>query len=413
MSKQPLTLIAILVVSVVISTPTIGSDCTVTSVGFTPLTDLGAGFYSPGGTPYQGGLYPGGSNVAPSAHAAAGRSRALAVEPLDTLGNPNPIGKYVLLSIGMSNTTQEFCSASGALPCDAWTFMGQSAVNPRVNTANLVIANGALGGQSATTWDSPADQNYSRVLNQVLTPQGLTEAQVQAVWIKVADPGPTVSLPNANADAFILEGLTASVIRAAKVRYPNLKLAFLSNRIYAGYAGYPVPTVSVLNPEPYAYESGFAMKWLIEAQINQMSGGPVDPIAGNLDYNSVVPWIGWGPDLWADGTTIRSDGLQYVCADLQGDGTHPAMTAEQKVGFRLLTFMLTSRFAAPWFRKCEPGDMNADGVLDGRDVSLFASTMLNPIAASDYQRCSADCNDDGSLVLTTDTPAFVLRLLSW
>mgnify|MGYP003395231512 FL=1 len=58
MSKQPLTLIAILVVSVVIPTPTIGSDCTVTSVGFTPVTDLGAGFYSPGGTPYQGALYP-------------------------------------------------------------------------------------------------------------------------------------------------------------------------------------------------------------------------------------------------------------------------------------------------------------------------------------------------------------------
>jgi hypothetical protein len=413
MSTRPLVIAAALILSLVASHHSTGSDCTVTSVGFVPLTDLGAGFYSPGGTPYQGGLYPGGTNVAPTTHAAEGRARALAVEPLDTLGNPNVNGKYVLLSIGMSNTTQEFCSMSGALPCDAWTFMGQAAVNPRVNTAHLVIANGAMGGQAAATWDSPADMNYTRVVNQVLTPQGLSEAQVQALWIKVADAGPTVSLPNANADAFILKGLAANILRAAKVRYPNLKLAFVSNRIYAGYAGYPVPTVSALNPEPYAYESGFAMKWLIEAQINQMAGGPIDPIAGDLDYGSIVPWVGWGPDLWADGTTVRSDGLQYLCGDMQADGTHPGMPGEQKVGFRLLTHMLTSRFATPWFRKCEPGDMNADGLLDGRDVALFSSTMLDPSLATDHQLCSADCNDDGSLVLANDTPAFVLRLLSW
>ena len=36
------------------------SDCTVTSVGLVPLTDLRTGLYL---GQFQGGLYPGGSNV--------------------------------------------------------------------------------------------------------------------------------------------------------------------------------------------------------------------------------------------------------------------------------------------------------------------------------------------------------------
>lgn len=374
------------------------ADCTVTSVGFTPLNDLGTGLYL---GQFQGGLYPGGSNLVPAAHAADGRARALAIAPID--------GKHVLLSIGMSNTTQEFCSQNGALPCDAWTFMGQAAVNPRVNNTTLAIVNGALGGQAAATWDSPTDQNYDRVRDNVLAPQGLTESQVQVVWVKLANPQPLSPLPNANADAYALEASTANALRACKTRYPNLQIAFVSNRIYAGYAGYPV-SQSTLNPEPYSYESGLAMKWLVEAQINQMSGGPIDPVAGNLDYTSVAPWVAWGPYLWADGTTPRSDGLTYLCTDLQSDGTHPAMTGEQKVGEMLLKFMLTSRAATPWFRRCELGDMNKDGLFDGRDVPLFVETHLNPPGATLYQQCSADCDDNGTLG-GSDVGAFVLRLL--
>jgi hypothetical protein len=375
------------------------SDCMVTSVGFTPLNDLGAGLYL---GQFQGGLYP-GSNDVPAAHAAVGRARALTVKQV------NP---HVLLSIGMSNTTQEFCSQPGTLPCDAWTFMGQAAANVRTNNTSLRIANGARGGQAISTWDQPTDANYDRVRDEVLAPQGLSETDVQVLWIKQAIPQPMVGLPNANADAYQVEAGVANLLRAAKARYPNCQIALLSSRIYAGYAGYPIPTASTLNPEPYAYESGFGIKWLIEAQINQMAGGGIDPQAGNLDYNSAVPWIAWGPYLWADGTTPRSDGLTYLCSDLQNDGTHPAMGGEQKVGAMLLSFMLNSPFAAPWFRDCELGDMNMDGTLNGADIGLFTQTIVDPASATDMQRCAADCNDDLSLG-GADAGAFVIRLLGW
>ena len=64
------------------------SNCAGTSTGMIPVTDLGAGLYKG----VQGGLYPGGSNVRPAAHEAAGVAIANAIVPLDTLGQPDAVG---------------------------------------------------------------------------------------------------------------------------------------------------------------------------------------------------------------------------------------------------------------------------------------------------------------------------------
>ncbi|HEY2251611.1 MAG TPA: hypothetical protein VGH74_11145, partial [Planctomycetaceae bacterium] len=108
-----------------------------------PLNDLGMGLYL---NQFQGGLYPNGSNVVPATHAVVGLARAAAIEPLNTAGVPDPNGKLGLISIGYSNSTQEFCSQSGLGPCNPWTFMGQAATNSGVNHSTLAIVNGAMGG---------------------------------------------------------------------------------------------------------------------------------------------------------------------------------------------------------------------------------------------------------------------------
>jgi hypothetical protein len=319
-----------------------GSNCAGTSVGLTPLNDLAAGSYL---GQFQGGLYPGGLNTPPTVHHQEGLARAAAIKPLSPSGVPSPDGKIVLLSIGLSNTTQEFCSQGGGEPCNSWTFMGRAAADSRVDKVHLVIANGALGGQTTSTWDSPTDPNYDRVRDTVLAPKSLSEKQVQAVWVKLANAQPTVSLPASSADAFSLERGLGNVVRALKVRYPNLQMAFFTSRIYAGYAS------SSLNPEPYAYESGFSVKWLIEAQIDQMAGQGTDPLAGNLDFGTVAPWLAWSVYPWADGLTPRSDGLTWSCNEFETDGTHPAQGAESKIGQKLLQFFLNSPYTVPWFRQ--------------------------------------------------------------
>lgn len=313
-----------------------------------PLVDMRAIRYKA----LAGLLYP-RSNAMPADHAAAGAGRAAAIVPRDAAGAPDPTGRYVLLSIGMSNTTQEFCSPGGGLPCDAFTFMGQAAADPAVNQTTLAIANGALGGRTADFWDSPGDPDYARVRDTVLAPQGLSEAQVQVVWVKVANAGPQVALTAPQADAYRLVAQQGNIARALKVRYPNVQQVFFSSRIYGGYA------TTALNPEPYAYESGFAVKWLVEAQIEQMRGGGIDPRAGNLDYDSVAPWLAWGPYLWANGAEPRSDGLRWLRADLAADGTHPSISGRQKVGTLLLDFFKTSPQSSCWFlagQTCTPVD---------------------------------------------------------
>ncbi len=309
-----------------------------------PLTDMGTRTYFG----FEGGLYPGGTNEMPPQHAGEGLARAHRIQPLNSAGRPDPNGKYILLSIGMSNTAMEFCGAkSKGNSCKPDSFVGQSAAAQTVNHSSLVIVNGAKGGQAAIKWDSPTEQNYVRIRDTVLTPLGLTEKQVQVVWLKVANsrPGHQPSLPSEQADAYRLMRLMGKIVRALKVRYPNLQQVFISSRIYGGYATKPV------NPEPYAYESGFAVKWLIEAQIKQMASGgmEINPQTGDLNYDTVAPWIAWGPYLWADGRNPRSDGLVWLPQDFRPDGTHPSLLGEEKVATMLLEFYKTSPYTKSWF----------------------------------------------------------------
>jgi len=304
-----------------------------------PLTELGTATYRS----FEGGLYPGGSNVVPAAHAALGTTFAHNIRPRNAAGQPDPSGKIVLLSVGMSNATQEFCGG-GPTACQSFSFVGQALADAAVDRAHLVLVDGAQGGKVIVDWDATTDATYATVRDTRLAALGVTEAQVQAVWLKEATPGPTVPLPAENADAYTIVSGLGTVVRTLKQRYPNLQVVFLSSRIYAGYA--PPGT---LNPEPFAYESGFAVKWLIAAQVTQGTSGPPDARAGDLRPGVVAPWLAWGPYLWANGATPRADGLVWLPADFQEDFTHPSASARQKVGAMLLAFMKGSPQAACWF----------------------------------------------------------------
>jgi hypothetical protein len=309
-----------------------------------PLTELRRGTY----LGFEGGLYPGGANEPPRDHLSIGRKALRQIEPLDRNGRPSPNGKIVFVSVGMSNTSQEFCWKKPARSCDPWTFMGQAAVDPMVDQRNQVIVNGAAGGQSAETWDTPFRANYNRVRDERLAPLGLTERQVQIAWVKQANPRPTVSLPDRGADAFQLEMSLGHIVRAMKTRWPNLRIVFFSSRTYGGYAS------TELNPEPYAYESGFSVKWVIEAQIEQARTGRIDRESGDLAV-ARTPWLAWGPYLWADGLNPRPDGLVWQRSDFESDGTHPSRSGEERVGRLLLDFFRSSPAGRCWFlagRQC-------------------------------------------------------------
>jgi hypothetical protein len=277
------------------------ANCSQTSVAMKPLTDLGNGTYHG----YHGGLYANGKNTPPKKYVQQGLARARSIKPID--------GKIVLLSIGMSNTTQEFS-----------VFKRIADADPRKNP-NVTIVDGAQGGQDAEIVKNPNARFWS-IVDARLTNAGTTAAQVQAVWLKEAIARPTQAFPE---DAKLLKADLEAIVYVMRAKFPNLKLVYLSSRTYGGYA------TTRLNPEPYAYDSGFAVKWAI-----------LDRIAGR----QTGPWLAWGPYLWTNGEKGRKDGLVWTCADVrQTDGTHPSPSGQLKVAQLLLRFFTTDATARPWF----------------------------------------------------------------
>jgi hypothetical protein len=308
-----------------------------------PLIDFDEGETYHG---FEGQLYE-GANTPPVLHVVAGEAARAGIEPLDAQGDPDLDGKIVFLSIGMSNVTEEFCSHNGAeqpeVPCTAQSFMGQASGDPDVDRSNLVIVDGAMRGLAGEQWDASADPAYDYAAD-ALAVQDVTPEQVQVVWTKVAlgaEPSRPL-LPDPRADAFYTVEVYGDVIRALKARYPNLRQVFLSSRIYGGYA-----SLSSNTPEPWAYETGFATKWLIEAQIAQRETGRADARAGDLLPDEV--FVDWGPYMWANGTTPRSDGLTWPRSDFASDGQHPSESGEAKVAGFLLEFFKTSPYTSCWF----------------------------------------------------------------
>jgi Cu/Ag efflux protein CusF len=289
-----------------------------------PLTELGTGEYHGS----QGGLYPDGKNQRPAAHEMAGIALARSIRPLDAAGHASESGKIVLLSIGMSNTSQASDGFARQL-----AECGEK--NPR-----LVFVNGAQGGMTAKMTQNANDggtgERYWTTVDQRLRSAGVTPVQVQAVWIKQADAGPTEGFPTY---AQTLQAELGRIVQTLKTRCPNVKLAYLSSRTYGGYAK------TRLNPEPYAYESAFSVKWLIEAQIK---GDPIlnfDPARGAVK----APWLSWGPYFWTNGATSRRDGLSFTETDFAADGTHESPSGQEKVGRELLKFFQTDATTKPWF----------------------------------------------------------------
>jgi hypothetical protein len=101
-----------------------------------------------------------------------------------------------------------------------------------------------------------------------------------------------------------------------------------------------------LNPEPYAYESAFAVRWLIQDQIKGDPKLNFDPEKGEVKS----PLLLWGPYLWVDGGKGRKAGdLVWKPEDLGPDGTHPSPSGQRKVAELLLGFLRGDPTAKLWF----------------------------------------------------------------
>jgi hypothetical protein len=299
-----------------------------------PFNDLGPGPYAWG---YFGGLWEDGSNTIPADHLAAGLIQVHKIEPLDVNGKPSPDGKIVFMSVGGDEAHQIF----GA-------FSAKALSNPHVRRDNLVLANAAELNYDAVRWTRDTDQNYDRVDNAVLRAAGITPKQVQVAWLDMSVDYPYSPLPISDGDAYRLKGHYANALRALKVRYPNLRAAYLSSRVFGGYS------TLARNPEPYAYESVLAVRWVVVGQVLSMRIADIGPYwdtrVGDVNYaRGTVPWTTWGPYLWANGTTPRLDGLFWMRDDFAADGEALSEKGASKAGDFMLRSFLREPTTAGWF----------------------------------------------------------------
>ncbi len=277
----------------------------------TPLTDLGSAEY----LGFAGGLYPNGKNSRPSAYEDAGVALGATVQPVDSDGKPSTSGKIVMVSIGMSNASREFSQFIRLADADA-------RKNP-----SLVMIDAARNGAAATQIAVPFGDYWIHVDHQLQRCE-VSTAQVQVVWLKTALAHEPRGFPG---NARLLQRKLRSIVEILRTKFPQLKLIYVSSRTYGGYSE------SDLSPEPSAYESAFGVKWLIEERID------------NPSPERSIPWVSWGPCLWADGMTPRSDGLIWERSDFEPDGVHTSARGALKVATMLLEFFQKDTAAKPWF----------------------------------------------------------------
>lgn len=374
---------------VVVTAPQVAqaANCARTSTGLVPISDLGAGDYQG----EVGGLYPEGSNQIPADHLAVGLAAAAQVIPRDSAGNPDSAGAIGLIAIGVSNTRTEFAE-----------FMMDTAVSEEVNPA-VVLVNGAQGSRPLEVWAASSSGTPWTSLESEVEDAGLSPQQVQVAWIKLApQTRGTLGLEAVDGEVADLN----DVVRFAKAAYPNLRLAYLSSRIYGGYGNGE-------RAEPAAYTNGFVVKRLIERQLTGDAQLNSDPDEGQVG----APWLAWGPYMWADGIVPRSDGLTWLCEDFaQDDGIHPAEGAATKVSAMLMDHFMSDPTTATWFGTGGPASATptqATSSIVGDPSSSTSLQQSNPVGGSETTP-SESATEEGSapaLVIIAASSIAALLLL--
>lgn len=362
-------------------------------LGVPSIPDMGvAGTYNGHlGRLYMNGATP--SNTIPAAHAAAMAAAAAAIQPLDTAGSPSPTGKIVVLAIGMSNTRQEF----------------DEFINIASPAPNVVLVNGAQTNMDAANWTNFAGSVWTEVDNRLAT-KSVTNDQVQVVWIKQAIAGPTGDFATHLAE---LKGYLKAIVQNVTGHYPNCQLVFFSPRTYGGYAGFG-------NPEPYAFETGFAVRDVIDDQVN---GGDPDLAVGAAAPNGgTIPPMAWatymdgsqwkGAYLWADGTNPNTQGTVWNLIDFEADGLHPAGTAdgvsapdgaEHKVAALLNLFFVNSPYTSSWwvqsFTLTTVGTINSNTTANSFNTASYTPTANRPQVVFVFSRAAVAATPNAPVLL--------------
>ncbi len=326
---------------------------------FLPMTD-GTAYISVTDatqTPYSTFLYPSNSNDMPALHRSKGQSIAAGIVPLDVNGNPDVVnGKIKIIAEGPSNQRDEM-DKFFELHID-----GNAALHPNLEFENLAVGSCDLvcwadGGPGAV--DPQVQIAFVKHTNNRKQNQDGSPLQANGYFNTAADK----SFPN---HAQTTKSMLKTRILDLKIKYPNLKIVYLTSRSFGGWSCDPS---NDQYREPVGYEEGFSVKWLVE---DQTLGN--DPDLAFEGANPQAPWIAWGPYLW-DPATPQDH--------MKDDGVHPCETGQTVIADKWYDFLTNDNTAAPWFL-----DANID-------APSGLTAMLNGATTIDLSWTDNSNNEDG------------------
>lgn len=288
-----------------------------------PLNDLGTGIYRG----YVGGLYPGGANEASGVYAEDLLATCNSIKPIDVNGNPDATNKGFVVFISLGGST-------GGKNMTA--LIKKTKGNP-VTNSRLKLMNGNQPAQKATLTNIANPNNiYWGHVSQVLNGHNSSYKQVQVVYLETDDGVTTVKFPDR---PNIIKQRIQACMRTLQAKFPNLKVVYVLGRSRT----FP-NTTTPWNTEPSPYYFGWACKWAIEDQINNVPGteykGP----------NKVSPMVAWGFYQWADSLPRTTDNFYWRFSETK-DGMHASEAGQDTLSGRFQKFLLTDPYANTWYAK--------------------------------------------------------------
>ncbi len=283
------------------------------------------------GEPYLGkhqtGLYPGGKNDMPEAHRKAGQAVAATIRPLDAAGKVDQAnGRILALVLGHSNCNDYFQALQQHLG------RHRQRLHERFE-----IINAAVSGQQLPEIRALKGRVWDKA-EQLLHQGGYAARQVQVLFLHTTYHGafnagnrPPGPFPQTMQQ---MQSDLAAVLEHCVKLYPNLRIAYLTTDGFRHFTGF----------EPHVWQEAFAVKWLIEAQIEGKEGTAFQDAP---DRPRRLPWLSWGLYIW-DNTWDRS----YFT-----DGVHPAAKARQIFVTACMKHLRADSVAQPWmFKPAKPAE---------------------------------------------------------
>ncbi len=310
--------------------------CDAVGIGYVPLTQMT-------NEPWNGvlgGLYPNGSNNRPYDHDLLLLKHALTVQackPDGSLDIRN--GQIVVLGIGSSNAKSAFSSLERISTTD-------TLCNRSVQFLN--VAQDGLGLQNVAS----ANSGYWSEVENAVAAQGFATSQVQIAWVMIDDTENTDTVfPRAAQE---LADQLYDLCKTIKVKFPSVKFIHLSSRPYSGYIDPTETSLGMGHITPRDYIHGWAVKFLIERQINGSAGYAF------TGAHSEIPALVWSSYLWSDGTTANSDGLSWECTDFESDGFSLATSGSEKAGRSLHFQFSQDQLSMGWYTRPVPMSVSAN-----------------------------------------------------